>query len=122
MADSFWDIEATGCSESAGGTGLTTEEMVSPSAFRLAGWDLAQVWTTCQGSSPKLRCQLPVGDLLCPHGVDLVDFSLLAAHWLGRDCGLGEDYCDGADLDQSGFMDAADLEMMADSWLAGIAP
>jgi hypothetical protein len=37
--NSFWDIEATGQSTSASGTGLTTAEMMTLSTFTSAGWD-----------------------------------------------------------------------------------
>ncbi len=37
--NSFWDIEASGISTSAGGTGLTTAEMQNPQTYLDAGWD-----------------------------------------------------------------------------------
>ncbi len=40
---SFWDIEATGQNESAGGTGLTTEEMQNITNFKDAGWNITSV-------------------------------------------------------------------------------
>jgi hypothetical protein len=36
---SFWDIEASGWAESAGGTGLTTAQMQDAATFLAAGWD-----------------------------------------------------------------------------------
>jgi hypothetical protein len=36
---SFWDIETSGQSTSAGGTGGTTDEMTDPNTFMDAGWD-----------------------------------------------------------------------------------
>ena len=39
VADSFWNIESSGLSESAGGTGKTTAEMQTASTFLEAGWD-----------------------------------------------------------------------------------
>jgi len=36
---SFWDIEASGLTTSAGGTGLTTAEMMTAATFLEAGWD-----------------------------------------------------------------------------------
>jgi parallel beta-helix repeat protein len=38
--DSFWDIETSGQTTSAGGTGKTTAEMQTASTFLEAGWDL----------------------------------------------------------------------------------
>ena len=39
VADCFWDVETSGQSSSAGGTGLTTVEMQTASTFLEAGWD-----------------------------------------------------------------------------------
>ena len=39
ITSSFWDMEASSQSSSAGGTGLTTVEMQDPNAFMAAGWD-----------------------------------------------------------------------------------
>jgi hypothetical protein len=38
---SFWDVQASGLSTSATGTGLTTAEMQDPNTFMAAEWDLA---------------------------------------------------------------------------------
>ncbi len=40
VARCFWDIEASGATDSAAGTGLTTAEMQDVSTFQTAGWDL----------------------------------------------------------------------------------
>jgi len=39
VTDCFWDVETSGQSSSAGGTGLTTAEMKSAGTFLGAGWD-----------------------------------------------------------------------------------
>jgi len=39
VMDSFWDIQTSGQSISAGGTGKTTAEMQTGSTFLVAGWD-----------------------------------------------------------------------------------
>jgi hypothetical protein len=41
MAACFWDIQTSGLSESAGGTGRTTAEMQTARTFLDAGWDFA---------------------------------------------------------------------------------
>ncbi len=41
VTGSFWDIETSGRSASAGGTGLTTTEMQTVSTYLDAGWDMA---------------------------------------------------------------------------------
>ena len=42
VTDSFWDIETSGQSTSAGGTGLTTAEMQTAGTFLDAGWDFVE--------------------------------------------------------------------------------
>jgi len=56
IASSFWNIETTGLSESAGGTGLATAQMRTADTFVSAGWDLKNTWVICEGSDyPRLR-------------------------------------------------------------------
>ncbi|MFO8110288.1 MAG: GLUG motif-containing protein [Thermoplasmata archaeon] len=45
--DCFWDIDVSGTTDSAGGTGLSTAEMMNYDNFNGAGWDIAVVaeWT-----------------------------------------------------------------------------
>ena len=40
VANCFWDVETSGQVESAGGTGLTTDQMWTSATFLGAGWDL----------------------------------------------------------------------------------
>jgi len=63
VANSFWDIEASGLSESAGGTGLTTAQMQDIQRYMDAGWDMvderengtADIWRIPEGGGyPKL--------------------------------------------------------------------
>jgi len=47
---SFWDVETSGQTTSAGGTGLSTNEMQTMSTFTDAGWDFTTpVWTIDEG-------------------------------------------------------------------------
>ena len=54
----FWDIETSGQTTSAGGTGKTTAEMKTLSTFTSAGWDfvgetangMEDIWTICEGA------------------------------------------------------------------------
>ena len=48
--------------------------------------------------------------------VDFEDFSILAGYWYGPNC-AEPDWCEGADLDNSGFVDANDLMLFTDYWL-----
>jgi hypothetical protein len=58
------------------------------------------------------------GDFVCPDGVDFADYSFFAERWLNTNCASNNN-CDGADLDLSGTVDIADLEILCDHWLKG---
>jgi len=60
---SFWDMETSGQSTSAGGTGLTTAEMQTESTFTDVGWDFVDesengtedIWWILEGrDTPRL--------------------------------------------------------------------
>ena len=59
---SFWNVETSGMSTSAGGTGLTTMQMLQPVTFINAGWDFpgetangnANIWYQPAGDYPRL--------------------------------------------------------------------
>jgi hypothetical protein len=83
--NSFWDIQTSNCNTSAGGEPKTTTEMKTKSTFTGAGWDFENIWDICEGTNyPRLQWQTPVGDLVCPYGVDFLDFAILAANWYGH--------------------------------------
>jgi hypothetical protein len=91
VVDCFWDKETSDCNISDGGTGLTTAEMQQRSTFTDAGWDFVgetinganDVWDICEGTNyPKFVWQIPPADLVCPDGVDFIDYSVLANQWL----------------------------------------
>jgi len=42
-----------------------------------------------------------------------------AEYWGDDNCDLSNDYCQGTDLDFSGTVDEADLEILVENWLAG---
>jgi hypothetical protein len=62
VVTSFWDIETSGQTTSAGGTGLPTAEMQMMSTFTDAGWDfvgetvngIEDIWFILQGDYPRL--------------------------------------------------------------------
>jgi hypothetical protein len=67
----FWDIQASGQATSAGGTGLTTAEMQTASAFLEAGWDFVgetangteDIWWILEGQDyPRLWWELIPGN------------------------------------------------------------
>ena len=59
VTDSFWDIETSGQTTSAGGTGLPTDEMQMASTFTDAGWDFTiPIWIIDEGVDyPRLWSQ-----------------------------------------------------------------
>jgi hypothetical protein len=59
---SFWDIQTSGQTTSAGGTGLPTAEMQTASTFIDAGWDFTTpIWTIDEGVDyPRLWWETPV--------------------------------------------------------------
>jgi len=59
-----------------------------------------------------------VGEPALECKVEFDDFARFAAHWLESDCNLDNSWCDGADLDQSGDVNEADLLLFADYWLS----
>jgi hypothetical protein len=126
---SFWDIETSGLTTSEGGTGKTTAEMQVESTFTDAGWDFVDetangtedIWSICEGTNyPRLVWQIPAGDFVCPDGITIDDFLFFIEHWRDDNCDSGNDYCQGTDLDFSGTVDEADLEIFLENWLADI--
>lgn len=111
---SFWDIEATGCTASAGGDGKSTAEMSRLSMYLAAGWDFVgeetngtqDIWNLpAESGYPRLAWELAEGDLNADGRVDLRDFGRLAAQW--RQVGL------------AGAVGFDDLASLAGLWLAG---
>ncbi len=129
IANSFWDIETSGLTISAGGTGKTTAEMQTESTFTDAGWDFVDesengtedIWSICEWTNyPRLTWQIPAGDFVCPDGITIEDFLFFIEHWRDDNCDSGNDYCQGTDLDFSGTVDEADLEIFLENWLAEV--
>ena len=127
VSASLWDTDTSGQSTSAGGTGKTTAEMQTKSTFTDIGWDFVDesingtedIWSICEGTNyPRLLRQIPAGDFVCPDGITEADFSFFLAHWLNSNCDLGNDYCEGTDLNKSGAVDNDDLEIFLANWQA----
>ena len=106
----------------------TISQMQTMTTFTDAGWDFVgetingpnDIWDICEGTNyPKLVWQIPAADLLCPDGVNFIDFSFFAGHWLEETC-AGSNDCEGSDLDQSGAVDINDLKILGDNWLEGL--
>jgi hypothetical protein len=130
VSNCFWDTntQTHGVTKSIGqniGTatnvaGLTTEQMQTKSTFTDAGWDFVNIWDICEATNyPVFLWQIPIGDFICPDGVNFVDYSFFASHWAEENCGASND-CDGTDLDHSGTVGNNDLGIFADNWLRGL--
>jgi hypothetical protein len=48
---SFWDMDTSGLISSAGGTGLSTAEMMQQTNFTNAGWDFGTIWGMIEGTT-----------------------------------------------------------------------
>ncbi len=127
VSASLWDTDTSGQSTSAAGTGKTTAEMQTESTFTDIGWDFVDesingtedIWSICEGTNyPRLLRQILAGDFVCPDGITEADFSFFLAHWLNSNCDLGNDYCEGTDLNKSGAVDNDDLEIFLANWQA----
>ncbi len=118
---SFWDTEASKQAASPGGQGKTTAEMRTMGTYLVSNWDFNYVWTICDSSSyPVLLWQIPRGDLVCPDGVNWIDFVWFARNWRDDSCIELNSFCEGADLDSSGSVEYPDLAIFAENWLDGI--
>jgi hypothetical protein len=53
-------------------------------------------------------------------GIDFEDFALFALQWGRTDCGLINDWCDGADFYQNNDVSLSDLSVIVASWLTGV--
>jgi len=129
VINSFWNVETSGLSTSDGGIGKMTAEMQMEGTFTYAGWDFVaesvngaeDIWSICEGTNyPRLLWQIPAGDFVCPDGITIEDFVFFIEHWRDETCDPSNDYCQCTDLDFSGTVDEADLEILIENWLAGV--
>jgi len=120
VSRSYWDTQTSGQATSAGGTGKTTAQMKTMDTYLSGGWDFFATWTICtEINYPTLLSLIPTPDLVCPDGVNFIDFAVLASQWGRENCSPPSN-CQGADLDQSGIVDFRDLEIFAQHWLEGL--
>jgi len=104
---SFWDLETSGQTTSAGGTGKTTAEMQTGTTFLEAGWDFVgetangteDIWWILEGKGyPRLAWEFCVVSPDPPNGAtDVVPPFPLS--WLGARSTLAHDIYFGEDLD-----------------------
>jgi len=120
----FWDSDVNPDMNGIGnGTdpnviAATTTEMQTESTFTDEGWDFVgetingpnDLWDICEATNyPRLVWSIPQADLLCPDGVDFIDYSYFANCW-----DVNDPNCD---FDESGYIDANDLILFGDDWL-----
>jgi hypothetical protein len=121
---SFWDIETTGCTLSAGGEGTTTLQMYSRGMYVNAGWgfaanrkeETANPWCLpVPKGYPRLAWERTAADFNGDGRVDLRDFARAAKRWRQADTGSwsGNRY-----VAPDGVVDFDDLANLADLWLA----
>lgn len=55
VSNSFWDIETSGLTESAGGNGITTDQMQNINTYMDADWDFVDTWMMREGDYPHLQ-------------------------------------------------------------------
>jgi hypothetical protein len=128
---SFWDVNTSGQSTSAGGTGKTTAQMQTQSTFADAGWDFVgetingpnDIWRLCVDGVeyPKLWWEFTKGDFDCPDGVNFIDYAFFALAWRSDDTPTANwnPRCDMSEP-PDGIIDELDLGVFADNWLRGI--
>ena len=64
----------------------------------------------------ELPCELSYcSDLISAGKISFEDYSVFASHWLDN-CGSANGFCGGADLDYSGGVDIADLDLFWNHW------
>ncbi|MCK5271308.1 MAG: hypothetical protein KAJ52_01980 [Sedimentisphaerales bacterium] len=132
---SFWNIDVNSGLTGVGNVdpdpdgviGEATANMQIQSTFTDYGWDFLgeningteDIWDICEGTNyPKLSWQEPgVGDFVCPDGVDLADFAVLAGTWGLSSGQVG--YNDLCDLMYDDVIDLADLAVFAENWMEG---
>jgi hypothetical protein len=131
ITNCFWDVETSGMSDSDGGTPKTTAEMQTQSTFTNADWDFVcetingpnDIWEipiwNGQLDYPRLVWQqMPTVDMVCPNGVDFLDYGFFANNWMFTDCNDTND-CNSTDLDFSGDVGPNDVNIFINHWLFG---
>jgi hypothetical protein len=109
VVDSFWDRDK--CEQPPGiGQDKSTAEMMQQATF--TNWDFNDTWSICESTNyPKLQWQIPAADLLCPDGVNFIDYACFADVWQTGD--------PNADFDSSGLVDGKDFLILSHDWLGG---
>ena len=128
----FWDIQTSGLTYSAGGTGKSTADMKKLLTFTSPpdSWDFTNettngtndYWRMCTDDAdyPRLNWQSTDGDLACPNGVNIGDLDIFIQRWLIENCTVANNFCGGVDLNKTGMVNLVDFSIFAGQWMAGI--
>ncbi|MHC4759124.1 MAG: hypothetical protein ACYTE8_10745, partial [Planctomycetota bacterium] len=99
------------------------QQLKTRSTFTFAGWDFVDetingpndIWTIDDGNDfPRHVWQIV--QFVDLDGVDFLDYSFFADHWMLTDCNDTND-CNSTDLNFSGAVDANDLDIFTKYWL-----
>ena len=127
----FWDTQISGKTvgvgygTSTGVTGKTTTEMKTLSTFASMGWDFSNTdgdpadWMMLREweDYPRLAWQpIIAGDIAGLYGVDIEDLDAFVQQWLMENCSSVNDFCNGADINSSGYVDLTDFVVLASHW------
>jgi hypothetical protein len=134
LASCFWDgdvnpdVNGIGNATDPNVIGETTANMQMESTYTDASWDFVgevingpnDIWEICERTNyPKFVWQIPVGDLVCPDGVTLVDFSVLGAAWYSEpNDGNWDPNCDISEPNDN-LIDERDLSVFTENYLTG---
>lgn len=79
---SFWDVNTSGQTSSAGGEGKTTVEMQTEGIFTDAGWNFVEIWDIGENQTYPFLRVYPAGDINHDDIVNFYDLAILANRWL----------------------------------------
>lgn len=96
--------------------------IVDYNSFEVGDVNIAFYWQQVQppfdyGLIYQIKFEhVPTRDFDSNYRVDFADFSILAWYWDDSNC-AEPNWCEGADLDKSGWVDVNDLALFAEFWL-----
>jgi hypothetical protein len=116
---SYWDIDTSGQTDSAGGIGRTTLQMQTKSTFTDAGWDFVgevtnganDVWTINE-SVDYPKHVWPLVNFVGWYEVDFTDWAVFSSRWFDSCPVEGA----GSDISKDGVVDIRDFCLLADYW------
>jgi len=123
----FWDSDINSSLDGIGNDiidpnviGETTANMQMANTYIARGWDFVgetangtvDTWDICEGTNyPRLSSMIPLGDIVCPDGVDMQDLVVLCEQWLTE-----VQTMDVAPGGGDGLVNLEDWPALADGW------